>query len=292
MGVRRPLQVGLSIALALAFWAAPAAGAVLDAGCPGPRTGSHSSTTPDGRDAQTFTAIHTGMVTRAQIEINKLSPSTDFHLQILATNASGVPINGVLGSATIPDASVPLGVTTLDGTFSSPAPVVAGQTYALVVTRPGGSNYPISERGDDACPGQEFTSNFQTGTFGPSDPAFAHIFQVFVELPTPPPTQPPSNQFSFGKVKKNKKKGTAKLTIEIDEGPGELGLGKTKKVKADDEAVEEPGPTEEKLAINAKGKAKRKLRRDGKAKLKAEVTYTPTGGEPNTQLKRIKLVKK
>ena len=57
-----------------------------------------------------------------------------------------------------------------------------------------------------------------------------------VELTYPGPRVPPDD-FSFGKVKKNKKKGTAKLTIEIVEGPGELKLAKTKKVKADDEAV-------------------------------------------------------
>jgi hypothetical protein len=106
------------------------------------------------------------------------------------------------------------------------------------------------------------------------------------ELQAPPE---PSNEFSFGKVKRNKKKGTAKLTVEIVEGPGELGLAKTKKVKSDDEAVEVAGATEDKLSIKPKGKTKRKLRAKGKAKVKADVTYTPTGGEPLTQSKRLKL---
>jgi Ca2+-binding RTX toxin-like protein len=102
----------------------------------------------------------------------------------------------------------------------------------------------------------------------------------------------PPNDFTFGKVKRNKRKGTAKLTIEIAEGPGELELAKTKKVKADDEAVEDERATEEKLAIKPKGKARKKLRKKGKAKVKAEVTYTPAGGDPNTKTKRLKLVKR
>ncbi len=93
-------------------------------------------------------------------------------------------------------------------------------------------------------------------------------------------------------MKRNKRKGTAKLTIKIVEGPGGLELAKTKKVKADDEAVAGEGATEEKLAIKPKRKAKKKLNAKGKAKVKAEVTFTPDGGSPNTEDKKIKLVKR
>jgi hypothetical protein len=108
--------------------------------------------------------------------------------------------------------------------------------------------------------------------------------------PPPPPGALPSNEFSFGKVKKNKKRGTAKLTVRIEQGPGELELAKTKKVKPDDEPAEAAG--EEKLSIKPSRKAKKKLNRSGKAKVKAEVTYTPDGGEPNTQTKRVRLIKR
>jgi hypothetical protein len=46
-----------------------------------------------------------------------------------------------------------------------------------------------------------------------------------------------------------------------------------------------------KLRIRAKGKEKRKLNRGGKVKLKGNVTFTPTGGDPNSQSKRTKLIK-
>ena len=45
----------------------------------------------------------------------------------------------------------------------------------------------------------------------------------------------------------------------------------------------------EKLVIKPKGKAKKKLNQTGKVKVKAEVTYTPTGGEPNTESKKVTL---
>jgi hypothetical protein len=108
----------------------------------------------------------------------------------------------------------------------------------------------------------------------------------------PPVASPPSNDFSFGTVKRNKRRGTAKLTVEIVEGPGELVLAKTRKVKAVDEAVADEGPTEDQLAIKPKGKARRQLNKKGKAKVKAEVTYTPDEGDPNTQSKKLKLKKR
>jgi hypothetical protein len=61
-------------------------------------------------------------------------------------------------------------------------------------------------------------------------------------------------------------------------------------VEADEESVE--AAVKAKLAIKPKGKAKKKLNRKGKAKIKAVVTYTPNGGEPNTESKKIKLLKR
>jgi hypothetical protein len=124
--------------------------------------------------------------------------------------------------------------------------------------------------------------------------------QAGPESGCPPGTAPPpgdggdgdggdANDFSFGKVKKNKRRGTAKLTVNIP-GGGELELAKTKKVKADDESAEDAG--KEKLSIKPRGKAKKKLNTKGKAKVKAEVTFTLGGGSPNTEDKKIKLVKR
>ncbi|MGH2961929.1 MAG: hypothetical protein ACRDL3_07030, partial [Solirubrobacterales bacterium] len=52
------------------------------------------------------------------------------------------------------------------------------------------------------------------------------------------------------------------------------------------------GAGEVKLPVKAKGKKRKKLRQRGKTKVEAEVTFTPDGGAPVTEDKKVKLVKK
>jgi DNA-binding beta-propeller fold protein YncE len=104
-----------------------------------------------------------------------------------------------------------------------------------------------------------------------------------------------SNDFSFGKLKRHKRKGTATLTVNVP-APGALVLaGKGLKPQrpgtqaAISKTVSAAGKV--KLLIKAKGRKKRKLSRTGKVKVKAKVTFTPTNGDPNKKSKRIKLRK-
>jgi hypothetical protein len=109
----------------------------------------------------------------------------------------------------------------------------------------------------------------------------------------------PSNTFSLGKLKRNPRNGTATLTVDVP-GPGTLSLtGKRVKTQRPareataSRAVAAAGMV--KLVIKARGKAKRKLNRSGKAKVTAIVTYTPTGeapGVPNTHSEPVRLIKK
>jgi hypothetical protein len=110
-------------------------------------------------------------------------------------------------------------------------------------------------------------------------------------LPPPPPPPPngPSNDFTFGKVKKNKKRGTAKLTVNVP-GPGDLELARTKKVKGAEKRAASEGSV--KLKLKPMGKAKKKLADKGRAKVKAGVTFIPDGGDPNTKSKRVKLARR
>ncbi len=110
----------------------------------------------------------------------------------------------------------------------------------------------------------------------------------------------PLNTFSFGKVKKNKSKGTAILTVFVP-GPGTLLLTGKGLVRQRPASLSGTGRVvarivnaagKVKLKIRSKGKRKRKLNRTGKVKVKANVTYTPTGGEPTSESKRIRLVKR
>jgi hypothetical protein len=110
----------------------------------------------------------------------------------------------------------------------------------------------------------------------------------FVPEPASTSTSPPSNEFTLGKAKKNKKKGTAKLPATVP-GPGSLKLlGKGLK-EADEDAA---SAGEVKLRVKSKGGKKHKLSEKGRVKVNPVVTYIPTGGTPNTESKKVKLVKR
>ena len=173
-----------------------------------------------------------------------------------------------------------------DGRLSpkGPATVAAGANPLGVAVAPDGRSAYVTNNGGGNVSQYGIGAD---GRLSPKSPAtVAAGFGPIGVAVTPPE---PSNEFSFGKVKKNKKRGTAKLTVIVP-GPGGLELAKTKKVKGDEERTEAQGSV--KLAVKSRGKAKRKLNRRGKAKVRAEVTYTPDGGQPNTDSKKVKLVKK
>jgi hypothetical protein len=103
-----------------------------------------------------------------------------------------------------------------------------------------------------------------------------------------------SNQFSFGTVKFNKENGTAQLTVDVP-GPGNLALGGNGVVKkrlggaSASKAVGAAGKVS--LLIKAKGRKKQKLNDNGKVTVRPKITFSPTGGTPATQTKRIVLKK-
>jgi glycine rich protein len=115
---------------------------------------------------------------------------------------------------------------------------------------------------------------------------------------TPPPQQTvtakPPNGIKFEQLRKFKRRGTALLTLELP-GPGTLllsgkGLLLPKGFSpAGTKALSARG--EVGLLIKVKGKRKRKLDRIGRVKVRAAVTFTPTGGDPSTFERRITLVK-
>jgi hypothetical protein len=95
-------------------------------------------------------------------------------------------------------------------------------------------------------------------------------------------------------LQRNKKKGTATLEVTLP-GPGTLtASGKNVSAKQLGAIPAKAGAAAStvKLLIKAKGKAKKKLNATGKAKVTLAVTFTPTGGDPATQSKSIKLIKR
>ena len=151
-----------------------------------------------------------------------------------------------------------------------------GQTDNLALL-PGS---PAIDHGDTAaCPPTD-----QRGVTRPQGPACdIGAFELVPVIATP------SNAFKFGKLKRNRAKGTAVLSVTVP-GPGTIALAGKGIVAKPAKPVAAAGIV--KLQIKAKGKARRKLGRLGKAKVTARVTYTPTGGAANTQAKTAKLIKR
>ena len=118
---------------------------------------------------------------------------------------------------------------------------------------------------------------------------FGVAVDALPSMPAPPGSMTlPSNAFSFGKLKLNKKKGTSTLTVLLP-GAGKLALS-GKGVKGTQRSVSKAGPVA--LPIAPTGKAKGALSKRGTVKLKAVVAFTPTGGTSSTEHKTLRLVKK
>ncbi len=103
----------------------------------------------------------------------------------------------------------------------------------------------------------------------------------------PPSSPPPSNLFSFAKSKLNKKNGTATLTVTVP-GAGRLVLG-GKGIKGQTKSVSGAGKVQ--LSVKPTKEIKERLKEKGKAKITAKVTFTPVGGQPKTEPKKLKLIK-
>ena len=130
-----------------------------------------------------------------------------------------------------------------------------------------------------------------SATYGPNNDLRANV--------TAQVASKPLNGFSFGKVKDNRKKGTATVAVSVP-GPGALTLA-GKGVKPDLRA----GGATASVAVGAAGTVqlpvkpqhmlRKKLRKKGKIKVKVSVTYKPSGeiaGDPNTLTRHVKLLKK
>jgi hypothetical protein len=156
------MALGITLAALglLAFPALPRAAAseVPDASCAGPPE-SFQTNTGVTRHAQTFTAQNTGTLTSAQLEVFKSGTAGDWIVDILDTSA-GVPMDGVLATATVLDATVPDMGSLITANFAAPASVTVGHIYALEFSRPASSQTGVGERDGDGsdCPGQLFSA--------------------------------------------------------------------------------------------------------------------------------------
>ena len=119
----------------------------------------------------------------------------------------------------------------------------------------------------------------------------------------PPPPPPPPNDITIPGGSVTFSNGTFPVKVTVP-GPGTLSAGQapaattsraiasaTKKlVKRITKVVTQAGVVKLKMKLTKKGK--KVLRKKGKVKVRLAITFTPTGGTPNTELTRITVKKK
>jgi len=96
------------------------------------------------------------------------------------------------------------------------------------------------------------------------------------------------NNFKFGKLKRDTKKGTAKLTIRVPAAGKVILAGK--KVKRAQRSAKKAGKVT--LNIRPKPKTKKQLAQQGNAKVRVKVTFRPTGGDKLTKSRTLKLIQR
>jgi hypothetical protein len=106
----------------------------------------------------------------------------------------------------------------------------------------------------------------------------------------------PSNSFTIGTIRKNRRRGTARISVTVP-GPGSLALS-GKGVRAQRASGGAPlaakavsGAGTVKLLVRARGPKRLLLDRSGRVKVKLLITYTPTGGTPASEKRNLKLRK-
>ncbi|HEX5989090.1 MAG TPA: hypothetical protein VFY75_02595 [Solirubrobacterales bacterium] len=103
--------------------------------------------------------------------------------------------------------------------------------------------------------------------------------------PQPPAPAPPSNAFTFGKLKLNKKKGTATLKVNLP-GAGKLTAVDVKKKspkRVKKATATSAAPETVTLKLKPTGAGEKTLESKGKLQFKIRATFTPTGGSAAAQ---------
>jgi hypothetical protein len=151
-----------------------------DARCADSNDSALGPALPDARLAQSFTAIRGGSLVRAELDMERGSTLGEYILHLAPLDAFGFPTNQVLADAVVASALIPDDATTVAFTFPQPATVVAGEQYALVLSRPEVGELTWRGRQDDGCTGRAFASDGRTAPFQSADLAFDLIFATFI----------------------------------------------------------------------------------------------------------------
>jgi hypothetical protein len=244
----------------------------------------------------------TGVIARAnQFDIETNLGGSDFPVtEVKLTHSNYATVAGEvapLATITAPgtngnQTAVPTFVAAAEGDFREAAgsPTIdAGLTEA--------ANGPLAVGGEErtlaACLGGPAVTDIGAYEFVPTAPCGSSTnastsspsTTTSTQAPPPPPI---SNLIKVGKLKLNKKVGTATLTVNTPDA-GTLtvtGKGMKKVVRSS------KGAATLHLPIGPVGKTKKALAKTGKAKLALTLTFAPTGGKAKPISKTVKLLEK
>jgi hypothetical protein len=151
-----------------------------DATCPGPPTNG-TILSSHGVLAQSFTASQTGLLVRADLQVELVEPfSTGSLFLRLAPLLDAFPEPVSLASARVAASSVATGRSVVTFTFANPAAVNAGVPHALVLSSDGDGRIAWSNRTSSACDGRSFRP--ESSAEPPQvDEEFDLLFTTFVQ---------------------------------------------------------------------------------------------------------------
>jgi len=240
---------------------------------------------------------------------------SDFVVQAQRLDPEGLPLGGVVNlSSGGGDAAEPAVAISSDGTASALWSRFDGSNF-IVQHRdlaPDGTlssseglsaagrsaSYPVVAWGADGT----LTMTWARGS-GSADVVQAKTVPLSPPPPTPPPPPPPSggsgspppggttapqqvdNSFTLGRLRLNRKLGTATLVVSVP-GPGEVGL-----VGAKSRRHYAAGAGTVTLRIVPGPAKRRRLRRHGSLRLRVTVTFAPDGGMANSRSLTVRLQK-
>ena len=237
-------------------------------------TFSNSALAPDLRAPGGVSSPVNGTVVRWRIRVGGSTRLTN--LRIIR------PLGGGLftGAGTSPSVLPPTNATT---TYDAQLPIRIGDYIGIDCCESAGAEFFVA--------GAAIRNEWQQPSLGDGGPArppsFTNLYEVAVNAEI-------TSTFTVDAITRNKKNGTATLTVTVAHAGELTGAGKGVKVAnaaTSSKTVTAPGSVQ--LLIKAKGrKEKKKLNSTGKVKVKPKITYTPTGGETVTKPVKVKLIKR
>lgn len=234
---------------------------------------------------QTMTAPCTGTVTRFRLN-GFVRPANHYRLRVVRRNADG-SFSGTASSAQVAIASE--GVNE----YATSLPIAAGEQIGidfLDSTEEFGLRW-VGSSGVGAAYFYAFPAD--GGSAFPTGPAtFYYLFNADIACASanPAPAPAPSNEFKVVKLK------ATTLTLELASAGAVAVTDASAKAKAKASTSKAKpkllkpssasgGPGQVKLKLKLTGAAKKTLKANGKVKVKAKITFTPTGGTASTQVR-------